>query len=199
MFIVLEGGAGGGKTTQINLLSQALERKGYKVKRVSVLDDTALGRQIKQITKAVPHGEFGHLTEALLFLAAIGHAVSNLIRPALGEGFVVLANRYIFSTLAYQGFGEQFDIGWLTELANRVVGNLRPDLTIYLDVPVKKGLERHVETGDFHFTQVEFRKRVREGYLKMAAGSENWLVVDARQNATDAHGVILEKVLERLC
>jgi len=198
MFIVFEGGAGGGKSTQINFLAEALEVKGYKVKRVSVLDDTSLGREIKRITKAVPHGEFGHLTEALLFLAAIGHAVTNLIVPALSEGLVVLADRYIFSTLAYQGYGGQIDVGWLTEVAKKIVGYLTPDLTIYLDVPPEEGLERHVQTGDFHFTQLEFRERVRQGFLRMAASKENWLVVDACQSVADIHKAILKKVLEHL-
>lgn len=198
MFIVFEGGAGGGKSTQINLLVEALEGKGYKVKRVSVLDDTFLGREVKRITKEVPHGEFGHKVEALLFLAAIAHAVESLVRPALKEKFVVVADRYISSTIAYQGYGGQVGVGWLTRVADAAVGKLIPDLMVYLDIPVEDGLERHIARGESHFVQLAFRERVRQGYLAMAKGDENWLVIDARQSEVDIHQAILEKVLSEL-
>jgi len=196
MFVVLEGGAGGGKTTQIDLLVKALSEMGCRVKRVSVLDDTEVGRQVRQITKVVPHGKLGHRAEALLYLAAIGSAEDCLISPALAEGFIVVGDRYISSTTAYQGYGGKLPLRWLKRIGILAVEGVLPNLTVYLDVPVEEGLARRKD--DPHFAQLPFRRRVRNGYLRMAKRDPNWLVVDATQSAEKVHEAILAAVVARL-
>jgi dTMP kinase len=196
MFIVFEGGAGGGKSTQINLLATALKERGYQVKAVSVLDDTEVGKWVRQITGSVPHGTLGHMTEALLFLSAIVRAVESIIRPALANGSLVgLVDRYVFSTIAYQGYGGGIDITFLTAMAMAAVGQLEPDLVVYLDLSAQEGLSRH---SDAHAEQLAFRERVREGYRRMAKNDQRWLVIDAREDIEKIHQIILREVLKRL-
>jgi len=197
MFIVFEGGSGGGKGTQIELLAKDLERYGLRVRKVSMLDSTEVGKAVREITRKVPHGELGHINEALLFLAAIGHATTELVLQAPKET-VVIADRFVWSTMAYQGYGGGISLDWLEDLASVVIHDNWPDLTIYLDIPPAKGLARHVGTGQEHFEQLEFRSRVRKGYLTMAKKFNNWLVVDTRQSQEEVHRRILEKVLSLL-
>lgn len=196
MFIVFEGGSGGGKQTQIELLAKALEEHGLRVRKVSMLDSTEVGKAVREITRKVPHGELGHINEALLFLAAIGHATTTLILQPSKET-VVIADRFVWSTMAYQGYGGGVSLDWLEDLAPVVIRDNWPDLTIYLDIPPAEGLDRHVGTGQEHFKQLEFRARVREGYLSLAE-KFNWLVIDARQSQEEVHCRILGKVLSLL-
>ena len=195
MFIVFEGGSGSGKGAQIQLLAEALRQRGYQTEIVSMLDSTEVGRGVREITSKVPHGQLGHLNEALLFLAAIGHAMSLIFR--VPKGAVAIADRFVWSTIAYQGYGGGVSLDFLEDLAATVIGDVWPDLTIYLDIPPSEGLARHSQTGQEHFAQPDFRSMVRNGYLAMAKQS-NWLVIDATKSAEKVHEEVLKKVLSLL-
>lgn len=197
MFIVFEGGAGSGKSTQIRLLVKALESKGFSVQVVKDPGTTELGTQVGQLTKSVPHGELGTRAEALLYLAARANLVEKIIRPALAKGTVIVSDRFGSTTLAYQGYGGGLDIDELRNLNQWATGDLFPALTIYLDIPVEEGLARQAQGGDAHYSQVEFRRRIRQGYLELA-GQEGWWVIDAQQPELTIHQAILDQVLQAI-
>lgn len=198
MFVVFEGPSGGGKNTQIELLAKALGDRGHRVETVSMLDSTELGKAVRALKQGVEHGSFGHRPEALLYFSAIAAAIESLIRPAIRKGSIVLADRYIYTTLAYQGYGGKEDTRRMSNVAMYAVRGLEPDLVVYLDIPVKQGLSRHPKGS--HTNQIDFRERVRQGYLEMARRQlvPEWLVVDASKPAEEIHQLILERTLHTL-
>jgi dTMP kinase len=135
------------------------------------------------------------LNEALLFLAAIGHAMPLIFQAP--KGAIRIADRFVWSTLAYQGYGGGVPLDFLKDLTATVIGNLWPDLTIYLDIPPLGGLARHTDTGQKHFAQPDFRSMVRNGYLTMAEQLD-WLVIDATQPPNEIHKEVLKRVLSLL-
>lgn len=141
-------------------------------------------------------------TETLLYQAARAQLVEQVIRPRLARGEIVLSDRYIDSTLAYQGYGHQQDLEQVRALIRYATGGLMPDLTILLDVDVETGLARKQKAGEWNRLDaytVEFHRRVRLGYLTMAAAEpQRWVVLDASQDWQSVHQELCRIVLERL-
>ena len=202
-FIALEGIDGAGKTTQVNLLAQRL--RDTCPLPVLVLHEpggTALGEAIGQILKHDSQVALTAEAELLLFLACRAQLVREVIRHALESGHIVLCDRFLASTLAYQGYGRGLDLEHIRSMQAFATNGLVPDLTILLDVPIKVGLTRKQDEAvsgtdkvqlslfdrsvydRFHDETAAFHQRVREGYLKLAAiESENqisrtWAVID---------------------
>jgi dTMP kinase len=142
----------------------------------------------------------GPEAEVLLFLAARAQLVSEVIRPGLAEGTVVICDRFADSTVAYQGYGRRLDPGSIRTLNRWATGGLQPDLTVLLDVPVEVGLARKGHDDDtFSREDTPFHVRVREGYLYLAASErERWLVVDGTLSPEEAGERVWEAVRERL-
>jgi len=190
MFITFEGPEGSGKTTQIELLSEYLEEKGYPVLATREPGGTSIGDQIRTILLDPQNTAMLPASEALLFSAARAQIVSQVIRPHLARGGIVLCDRYADSTLAYQGYGHDLELETLHAITALATGGLKPDLTIYLDIDVEQGLRRKLaahEASQAEWNRLDqqetaFHRRVREGYLQMAAQEPNrWLVIDATQ------------------
>jgi dTMP kinase len=202
LFITFEGPEGSGKTTQIQLLGEWLDRQGHDVLITREPGGTPLGDRIRAILLSPEHKDICPEAEALLFSVARSQLVRQVIRPHLDRGGVVLCDRYADSTLAYQGYGRGLDLAALQAIIAFATGGLWPDLTIYLDLPVEEGLARRrrsaaLEWNRLDAEQLAFHQRVREGYLRMAAESPRWLVLDARQSVESLQQVIRAQVARR--
>ncbi len=187
-FVALEGPDGSGKSTQMRLLRAALTSRGLDVVWTREPGGTAIGEQVRAVLHDRANVAMLPITEALLYSAARAQLVSEVIRPALARGAMVITDRYAASTFAYQGHGHGVDLGALREITALVTGGLWPDLTIYLDLPAERGLERKLkdrQAGQGEWNRMDeqalaFHRAVRTGYLALAAQDpERWLVLDA--------------------
>lgn len=184
MFITLEGPDGSGKTQQIQLLSAFLESKGYTIFFSREPGGTEIGDKIRTILMDMHNTTMHPRTETLLFCASRAQIVEQVIKPKLQEGYIVILDRYADSTLAYQGYGHGNDLKMIRELLTFATGGLKPDLTILLDLDPEVGLKRRKQGGGewnrLDAYQLELHKRVRAGYLEMAAQEpERWRIVSA--------------------
>ena len=181
-FVALEGGEGAGKSTQAKALRSWLEAEGYDVVLTHEPGDTAVGQKLRQIVLDPATGEISHRTEALLYAADKAEHVDRVVAPALARGAVVVTDRYVDSTLAYQGAGRDLADREVERVARWATGDLRPHLTVLLDLPPEQGLTRFEERDRIEAESVEFHERVREMFLQLAAlAPEHYLVVDARR------------------
>jgi dTMP kinase len=187
LFVCFEGGDGAGKSTQVRMLAQALERAGREVLITRQPGGTPLGAQIREL---VLHGD--HVSpraEALLFAADKAHHVDQLIRPALAAGRVVITDRYTDSSIAYQGAGRDLGAEEIRALQHWAVGGLFPDLTIVLDIAPNVGRARRGDVHDRLESEAdEFHAAVRQGFLDLAAREpERYLVIDGHLPAEQIH------------
>ena len=195
IFLVFEGGDGSGKSTQARILHRRLTREGHGVLLTHEPGGTPLGEAVRRWLKT--HSLSMPLTELLLFTAARAQHVDQIIAPALDSGQIVICDRFEASTVAYQGYGRGIELDLIHRLKQEVTGGLRPDLTIFLDVPVEEGLARKGSGSRdaFESEAVEFHQRVRQGYHAMAsAGAGDWLVLDGGQRRDALADQILIRV-----
>ncbi|GAA2139400.1 hypothetical protein GCM10009844_08150 [Nocardioides koreensis] len=181
VFVCFEGGEGSGKSTQSRLLREWLEAEGYAVVLTFEPGDTEVGRQLRRIVLSPETGELSDRTEALLYAADKAEHVDTVVQPALDRGEVVLTDRYVDSTLAYQGAGRSLAVAEVEQVARWATHDLRPHLTVVLDLAPEHGLGRFEERDRIEGESVEFHERVRAAFLAMAAADpEHYLVLDAR-------------------
>lgn len=182
IFITLEGGEGCGKSTQVQPLGDWFRQRGMDCVVTREPGGTPLGDQVRQLLKRGLDTPIAPLSELMLMEACRAQLVHAIIRPALRNGQVVVCDRFSDSSLAYQGHGRGVPLETVVRLNNIATGGLMPSLTILLDLPPEQGLARKSNrTSDrFESEDLEFHRRVRAGYLELAAGSpDRWLVVDA--------------------
>ena len=181
VFVCFEGGEGAGKSTQSKLLQGWLEEAGHSVVLTFEPGDTEVGRKVRQIVLDPATGELSHRTEVLLYAADKAEHVDTVVLPALEQGQVVITDRYVDSALAYQGAGRVQDLDEV-ELVNRwATRDLRPHLTVVLDLEPEHGFGRFEERDRIEGESEEFHTRVRAAFLRMAeADPEHYLVLDAR-------------------
>ncbi|MEP6796987.1 MAG: dTMP kinase [Lapillicoccus sp.] len=196
LFIAFEGGDGAGKSTQVWLLVEALEQTGREVLVTRQPGGTPLGVQIREL---VLHGE--HVTpraEALLYAADKAQHVDSVIRPALARGAVVVTDRYVDSSVAYQGAGRALGVDEVTRLQHWAVGGLVPDLTIVLDVSPRLGRSRRGDVHDrLEAEGDDFHTAVRDHFLVLAsAAPQRYLVVDAGEPPDAIHARIVARLDE---
>ena len=142
LFVTFEGPEGSGKSTQARMLYERLHARGYPVILVREPGGTRIGDLIRRIVLDLQHTEMAPTTEMLLFSAARAQLVSQVIRPYLEQGGIVLCDRYADSTYAYQGYGLGHDLEELRMITHAATGGLIPDVTVYLDISADEGLER---------------------------------------------------------
>lgn len=203
-FITIEGPDGGGKSTQARRLEQALRDAGVPVLRTREPGGTPFGERIRELLLADDHGRdpIDALAEALLFNAARRQLVETVIRPAIEEGTTVVCTRFADSTLAYQGFGAGLPLARLRALQEAATEGLTPDLTIVLDLPADVGLDRKPAADRTRFElgfDLEFHRRVRDGFLELAAAEPvRFAVVDAARPPDQVWDAVRTVVGERL-
>jgi len=191
VFIALEGGEGAGKSTQAELLETWLSGTGHDVVLTREPGGTAVGAALRAILLDPDTGALSPRTEALVYAADRAEHVDALIRPALSTGCIVITDRYVDSTLAYQGAGRSLDAADLEQLAQIATGGLRPHLTVVLDIDPVDGLARAGEHDRIEAEPLDFHERVREHFLTLAkADPERYLVVSATDDAAAIHSTI---------
>lgn len=182
-FITVEGGEGVGKSTNIRFLSELIEQQGYQVRLTREPGGTPLAERIRELL--LEHGDetVPDTAELLLFFAARSLNIENLIKPALAAGDWVICDRFTDASRAYQGCGRGLDRDKIETLAGWVHDDLQPDLTILLDAPADVGMGRAEKRGAadrLETEQASFYRRVRDGYLALAAAEpERFAVIDA--------------------
>ncbi len=200
-FVTFEGPEGGGKSTQIHRLASALADQGFTVWTTREPGGSSTGERLRPILLGPQAGVLSALSEALLFTTARAQLVAEVIRPRLQRGEVVLCDRFIDSTLAYQGYGRGLDLAFLRRLQEEATGGLKPDLTLLLSLPVQVGLSRIPRTSQDRLDREDpaFHSRVHDGYLRLAASEpDRWWQVDASATPDAVAATILEHVQRSL-
>ena len=193
MFITLEGIEGSGKTTQIEYLVAFLENKGNPCVTTREPGGTVIGNKIRAILLDPERKDMDAKTELLLYMADRAQHIHSLVNPSLAAGKTVLCDRYFDATLVYQGYARGLDIELIKTLHSTLFEDLKPDVTILLDLPPKVGLQRawkqldngqrSNKEGRFEEEKLEFHQRVREGYLELAnAEPDRFHIIDAAQD-----------------
>lgn len=181
-----EGGEGAGKSTQSRLLSERLETAGHAVVLTREPGDTPVGAEVRRIVLDPATGALADRTEALLYAADKAEHIETVVRPALEAGTIVVTDRYVDSTLAYQGAGRFLageDLEWVARWATE---DLRPHLTVLLDLDPAQGLTRFRSRDRIEGESIEFHQRVRAEFLRLAAADPaHYLVLDARAQAAE--------------
>jgi dTMP kinase len=200
LFLVFEGGDGAGKSTQIRLLRHVIEREGHEVVVTREPGGTRVGEAIRQVLLAPDGDPLSDRTEALLYAAARAQHVDETIRPPLEHGAVVLCDRYIDSSVVYQGAARGLGEDHVAELNRWATDDLMPDLVVLLDVDPAEGLRRVGEQPDrLEAAGLPFHRTVAAAYRRRAeADPDRYLVLDASRPVEDLHAAIRDAVLLRL-
>ncbi|WP_200308260.1 dTMP kinase [Streptomyces adelaidensis] len=183
-FIALEGGDGAGKSTQVEALAEWIRAKGHEVVVTREPGATPVGKRLRSILLDVSSAGLSHRAEALLYAADRAEHVDTVVRPALERGAVVVSDRYIDSSVAYQGAGRDLSPTEIARISRWATDGLVPHLTVLLDVSPEAARERFTEAPDrLESEPAEFHERVRAGFLTLAAADAGrYLVVDAAQD-----------------
>jgi dTMP kinase len=200
VFIALEGGEGAGKTTQARLLAIWLRDQGYDVVTTREPGATKIGMRLRAVLLDTAHTGLSARAETLLYAADRAEHVSAVILPALERGAVVVTDRYVDSSLAYQGAGRNQSTDEVARLNQWATGGLMPELTVLLDMPPANGLGRRARSADrLEAEPLDFHERVRRGFLALAAAEpDRYLVLDASQSPEDISRAIQERVRDML-
>ncbi|HEV8529567.1 MAG TPA: dTMP kinase [Actinomycetes bacterium] len=197
LFIALEGGEGAGKSTQAKLLGDWLRSAGHHVVVTHEPGATVVGRQLRGLLLDRATGSLSARSEALLYAADRAEHVSTVIVPALERGAIVVTDRYVDSSIAYQGAGRELPIEDVARLSRWATGGLRPDLTVVLDLPPEIGLRRAGQSGldRLESETFEFHERVRKRYLELAAADpRHYVVINAVASPEEVAAAIRERI-----
>jgi len=204
LFITLEGSEGAGKSTNLEFIHDYLIKAGHKVLQTREPGGTPLSESIREMLLSHDYEGMDADTELLLVFAARAEHLKKVIIPALNRGETVLCDRFTDATYAYQGAGRGISLQRIADLETWVQGELRPDLTVFLDVPVEIGMKRASNRSApdrFETEQMSFFDRIRQGYLQQSNNEpERYRVIDA---STDLVGVqaqistVLNQFLEK--
>lgn len=197
LFITFEGGEGGGKSVQAKAMYRKLSKMAVPVLLTHEPGGTPFGRRISRWLKWAQDTDISPLTELMLFNASRAQLVAEVIQPALKSGKVVISDRYADSTTVYQGYGRGLDLAMVKAVNRSATQGLTPALTVLLDAPVEVCFARKGTDKRDRFEQeaIAFHRRVREGYLKLAADEpQRWLVVDASQSRAKIAEIIWPRV-----
>ncbi|MFK7961249.1 MAG: dTMP kinase [Phycisphaerales bacterium] len=198
-FLVFEGPDGSGKSTQFKRLADACREAGVAVTEVREPGGTGVGERIREVLLDPANDDMEVRCEMLLYMASRAQLIEQTIRPALKRGELVLADRFIASTLAYQGAAGGLDVASITAVARVAVGNLWPEVNLLFDVDDRTAagrlnplLDRMEQKG------VEFHRRVRDGYLQQASADPlSWMVIDATRSVDDVTGQMMRGLQDR--
>ena len=198
IFITFEGSEGSGKTTQAQMLKDYLEERSKEVILVREPGGTPVGEKLREILlESGEEIEIAPVTEALLFAADRAQLVSQVVRPALERGSIVIGDRFIDSSLAYQGVARGCGLEAVKNLNEWATDGLEPNLTLFLDLPVAEGLARvsKVEPDRIESEKIEFHENVRSGYsMLQKIFSYRYTVINASGTAEEVHSLVISEV-----
>jgi dTMP kinase len=207
-FITFEGIEGCGKTTQMRLLAKRLETLGKRVTMTREPGGCPIADQVRGILLDAGNSAMTPLAELLLYAAARAQHVAEVVKPALAAGHIVLCDRFTDATIAYQGYGRRLDRQVIDGLNHLAMDGVRPDMTVLLDCPVEVGLARAMARINsshgareerFELEAMEFHKRVRDGYLQLAAGEpDRFVIVDGAAGVEETAVAIEAAVVKRV-
>jgi len=202
-FISVEGGEGSGKSTQLKLLTAAFEKSGLPFVATREPGGVPSAERIRAMLVSGDGDAWGHLGETLLFQAARAEHIEKLINPALAAGKTIICDRFLDSTIVYQGIAKGLGAEYIKNMHHLFFGNFMPDLTIILDIEPEKGLARAGSRNDgenrFEGLDIEFHQRIRHGFLDIAkCEPQRCVVLDAGQDVAKLHAQIIVVVREHL-
>lgn len=200
MFITFEGLDFCGKSTQVNLLIEYLEKEGNKIVLLREPGGTVISEKIREILLDKKNLEMCTETELLLFYASRSQLINEKILPELKRGNIVISDRFFDSSTAYQGYGRGLSVSFINELNKFVVGKSIPDITFFLDISIDEIEKRKLLFNKESFDRIEssvidFWHKVREGYLAIAKNENRFCIIDASQTIEDIHKEILSKII----
>lgn len=181
LFIVMEGSDGSGKTTQINLLKEYLEEAGYECLITREPGGTVIGEEIRQLILNPEHKEMSPVTEMLLYAASRAQLVHEVIGPALEEGKIVISDRFVDSSIVYQGIARKLGISTVSAVNAPGIGIYRPDGIFFIDLSEAEGLRRKKEQKNLDRMEqegIDFHHMVSEGYRKVLSGRPEVMKID---------------------
>lgn len=170
LFITMEGPDGSGKSTQINNLKEYLEKQGHEVVLTREPGGTNISEEIRNIILDKAHTEMDYMTEALLYAAARAQLVAQIILPALSKGQTVICDRFVDSSIVYQGVGRGLGVDLVEEINRYAIRDCMPDITFLLKLPAAEGIKRKVQQGDqdrLELEKLSFHEKVFNGYLML--------------------------------
>ena len=181
LFIVMEGPDGSGKTTQINLLKEYLEEAGYECLITREPGGTVIGEEVRQLILNPEHKEMSPVTEMLLYAASRAQLVHEVIGPALEEGKIVISDRFVDSSIVYQGIARKLGISTFSAVNAPGIGIYRPDGIFFIDLSEAEGLRRKKEQKNLDRMEqegIDFHHMVSEGYRKVLSGRPEVMKID---------------------
>ena len=181
LFIVMEGPDGSGKTTQINLLKEYLEEAGYECLITREPGRTVIGEEVRQLILNPEHKEMSPVTEMLLYAASRAQLVHEVIGPALEEGKIVISDRFVDSSIVYQGIARKLGISTVSAVNAPGIGIYRPDGIFFIDLSEAEGLRRKKEQKNLDRMEqegIDFHHMVSEGYRKVLSGRPEVMKID---------------------
>ena len=205
MFITLEGPEGSGKTTAVEFAVKALEEKGYKIVRTREPGGTPIAEQIRDVILDKANTNMDPRTEALLYAASRRQHLVEKVWPALKEGKIVICDRYLDSSLAYQGGARGLGIENILNVNMFATENTFPDLTLLFDITPEEGLKRisanaNREVNRLDLEKLEFHHKVRDTFLELAKRyPERFVIIDASKSREEVAKATLDAIMSRLC
>lgn len=197
MLITFEGPDGSGKTTQINLLKEYFDKRGYEVIMTREPGGTRISEKIRSIILDNANLEMCSMCEALLYAASRAQLVHEVIKPALKEGKVVICDRFVESSLVYQGIGRNLGVERIRNINEAALDGLKADLIFMLTIPYEEGLKRKQKQKELDRLELsgdDFHKRIFEGYSKICSDSDKIKIVDAFRDIMSIHEDIIKIV-----
>ena len=201
LFIVMEGPDGSGKTTQINLLKEYLEEAGYECLITREPGGTVIGEEIRQLILNPEHKEMSPVTEMLLYAASRAQLVHEVIGPALEEGKIVISDRFVDSSIVYQGIARKLGISTVSAVNAPGIGIYRPDGIFFIDLSEAEGLRRKKEQKNLDRMEqegIDFHHMVSEGYRKVLSGRPEVMKIDGGRSIDTIQKKIRNHVVELL-
>ena len=205
MFITIEGPEGSGKTTAVDTAVKKLEEMGYQIVRTREPGGTPIAEQIRNVILDKNNVAMDQRTEALLYAASRRQHLVEKVWPALKEGKIVVCDRYLDSSLAYQGGARGLGVDNILQVNNFATEGTFPDLTLLFDIDPKLGLARIAANADrevnrLDLEKIEFHNKVRNTFLELAKRyPERFVVIDASQSREEVAKKTLEVMLSRIC
>jgi dTMP kinase len=201
LLIALEGPDGCGKSTQVQLLDKYFKEKGFDVIRTREPGGTLISEKIRHIILDNNNSEMGSMCEALLYAASRAQLADEVIKPALDEGKMVICDRFVYSSMVYQGIGRDLGMEVVKTINDAALRGIEADLVFMISIPYEKGLERkrkQQELDRLENVGNDFHKKVFDGYSKISKTYDKIIIIDGNQNIETIHEKIITHIEQKM-